>query len=80
MQGQTSPADAQRVQTVVTHLAQTPSGIAPPPWVNGDDLIALGMKPGKAFKVLLDRLYDEQLEGRLTSREQGLELAKAWSV
>lgn len=80
LQGQTSPADAQRVQTVVTHLAQTPSGIAPPPWVNGDDLIALGMKPGKAFKVLLDRLYDEQLEDRLTSREQGLELAKAWGV
>ena len=26
------------------------------------------------------RLYDEQLEDRLTSREQGLELAKAWGV
>jgi len=80
LQGTTSPTDAERVQTVVAHLAQTPSGIAPPPWVNGDDLIALGMKPGKAFKVLLERLYDEQLEDRLTSREQGLELARAWSV
>jgi poly(A) polymerase len=76
----TDPSHAKGVRAQVAHLSKTPSGIAPPPWVNGDDLIALGMKPGKAFKVLLDRLYDEQLEDRLTSREQGLELAKAWSV
>lgn len=76
----TAPTDAKTVDIEVAHLAQSPSGISPPPWVNGDDLIALGLKPGKAFKVLLDRLYDEQLEDRLTSREQGLELAKAWGV
>jgi poly(A) polymerase len=68
------------VRARVKELASTPGGVAPPPLIAGDDLIALGMKPGPGFKGLLERLYDEQLEGRLTSRQQGMELAKAWCV
>ncbi len=45
--------------------------------VTGDDLIALGMKPGPSFKVILEELENLQLEGRITSKEQGIEYLKA---
>ncbi len=44
--------------------------------VTGDDLIALGLKPGPAFKVILQELEDLQLEGRITTKEQGIEYLK----
>ncbi len=47
-------------------------GVAPEPWVNGDDLIALGRKPGPVFRRLLEKAYDLQLEGRLESRTAAL--------
>lgn len=34
------------------------------PLVTGKDLIKLGMKPGKHFKVILDKAFDMQLEGQ----------------
>ena len=49
--------------------------VAPPPLVTGDDLIAAGMAPGPSFKRVLDAVYDAQLEGRVTTREQALALA-----
>lgn len=42
--------------------------------INGYDLIALGLKPGPRFKVLLQELFDLQLEGKITTKEQGLKL------
>ena len=50
--------------------------VAPAPLVNGDDLVARGLSPGRAFKRALDFVYDEQLEGRVTTREQALELGE----
>jgi hypothetical protein len=47
-------------------------GVAPRPLVTGDDLIALGGRPGPTFGRWLDGVYDEQLEGRLQNREQAL--------
>lgn len=49
----------------------------PPPLVNGRDLIDLGMKPSADLGRLLRALHDEQLEGRITSREEALERARA---
>lgn len=43
--------------------------------VNGYDLIALGLKPGPKFKVILQELFDLQLEGKIETREQALEIA-----
>jgi len=45
-------------------------------FVTGYDLIALGLKPGPAFKVILQELEDLQLEGTITSTEQGLDYLK----
>jgi tRNA nucleotidyltransferase/poly(A) polymerase len=47
-------------------------GVAPPPLVTGEDLIALGLAPGPVFGQLLDQVYDAQLEGRVTTRDQAL--------
>jgi poly(A) polymerase len=38
--------------------------------INGDDLIALGYKPGPQFKKILSAVEDGQLEGRLHSKEE----------
>ena len=32
----------------------------------------MGMQPGPRFKEILDEAQTEQLEGRITTREQGL--------
>lgn len=47
-------------------------GLAPPPFVDGADLIAMQLKPGPRFKTLLDQAYDAQLEGRVDDRAQAL--------
>lgn len=40
--------------------------------VTGDDLVALGMKPGPAFRVILEELEHLQIEGKITTKEEGL--------
>jgi poly(A) polymerase len=44
--------------------------------VTGDDLIGMGLKPGPAFKTILAELQELQVEGKITSTEQGLEYVK----
>jgi poly(A) polymerase len=46
-------------------------------YVTGNELIALGLKPGPVFKVILQELEDLQLEGVISSTEQGLDYLKA---
>src|SRR5437867_6575281 len=50
--------------------------IIPPPLVRGDDLIALGLKPGPKFGEILDAVETRQLEGNLRTREEALEWVK----
>ena len=44
--------------------------------IKGDDLIAAGYKPGPEFTRILDAVEDAQLEGRIHTREEALELVK----
>lgn len=46
--------------------------LIPPPLVTGKDLIARGLKPGPRFKDIIEEIQTEQLENRLTSREEAL--------
>jgi tRNA nucleotidyltransferase/poly(A) polymerase len=46
--------------------------IIPPPLVRGEDLIALGMKPGPRFGEILEAVETQQLEGELRAREEAL--------
>jgi len=45
----------------------------PPPLVRGDDLIALGLKPGPIFAEILRQIEDAQLGGEIQSREEALQ-------
>jgi tRNA nucleotidyltransferase (CCA-adding enzyme) len=49
---------------------------APPPLVRGRDLLALGLAPGPRVGELLRQLYERQLDGEITTREEGLALAR----
>ena len=51
--------------------------IIPPPLVRGDDLIALGLKPGPQFGEILEAVETRQLEGALRDREEALEWVKS---
>lgn len=44
----------------------------PPPLVDGTDLVALGLRPGPAFREILATVRDLQLEGALPTREEAL--------
>ncbi len=58
-------------------IEQTPpEEVRPRRLISGDDLIALGLRPGPDFKSLLDAVEEAQLEGSVTSREQALALVK----
>src|SRR5213075_1869788 len=46
--------------------------IIPPPLVRGDDLMALGLKPGPKFGEILEAVETRQLEGTLRTREEAL--------
>jgi len=50
--------------------------IIPPPLVRGDDLIALGLKPGPKFGEILEAVETRQLEGTLQTRDEALEWVK----
>jgi poly(A) polymerase len=51
----------------------TDEDIAPRLLISGEDLIALGFKPGPRFKEILNRVEDEQLEGRLLEKSQAID-------
>lgn len=48
----------------------------PRPLVQGRHLIALGLEPGPHFGPLLERCFEEQLDGTFETLEDGLEIAR----
>ena len=46
------------------------------PLLNGNDLKAMGYKPGPQYKVILDRLLNDTLDGKIRTREEAAELVK----
>jgi poly(A) polymerase len=44
--------------------------------ITGHDLIALGLKPGPIFKTILDELEELQVEGKIKTKEEGVEYLK----
>ena len=51
--------------------------IIPPPLIRGDDLIALGLKPGPKFGEILEAVESRQLEGALRTREEAIDWVKS---
>jgi poly(A) polymerase len=84
-------ADSRRLLVALTALGQHTEAIrevlarldalegtvvAPEPLVTGDDLTAMGMAPGPAFKRILEEVYDAQLEERVKEKGEALEMAR----
>lgn len=46
--------------------------VMPKPFINGNDLIKLGLKPGPFFKNILTNAMDLQLENKFISKEEAL--------
>lgn len=58
-------------------LAELPSELMRPPrLLTGRDLIELGLAPGPEFRHLLELVEDAQLEGRVSSRDEAVELVR----
>lgn len=56
-------------------LASTPpERMRPAPLITGDDLIAAGYNPGPRFKEILSAVEDAQLEGRVQTKEEAMEM------
>lgn len=56
-----------QVRAYAENLQDTPE--LPAPWVNGHDVMAMGVSPGPAVGQWLEAAYDAQLDGRIDSRE-----------
>ena len=58
-------------------LAETPAEqVRPPRLVTGDDLIAMGYRPGPPFHAILEAVEEAQLNGKVSSREDALRLVQ----
>ncbi|MGH9780351.1 MAG: CCA tRNA nucleotidyltransferase, partial [Candidatus Acidiferrales bacterium] len=58
-------------------LAETPpDAVRPSRLLTGDDLKAMGYAPGPAFKEILRTVEDAQLEGKVRTHEQAVEMVR----
>jgi poly(A) polymerase len=61
-----------------------PEALNPPPFVTGDDLKVMGLKPGPLFKRLLGAVREAQLDGQIRTKEEALALVRSllaeWSA
>ncbi|MCK4965649.1 CCA tRNA nucleotidyltransferase [bacterium] len=58
-------------------LNKTPEeDLKPKPLITGDDLTDLGFKPGPHYKDILRHIEDEQLEGRIESKSEAVNIIK----
>src|SRR6185437_13101126 len=51
--------------------------IRPPRLIGGNDLIAMGFRPGPQFKSILKDIEDQQLDGALSSRDEAIDYVRA---
>jgi poly(A) polymerase len=70
-------ADMRPVLFCDEYLTRTPEHeINPPLLLTGDDLKSLGLKPGPAFKRILDTVRDAQLNGEISTPDDAAALAR----
>ncbi len=62
------------LRTKAEEFASEP--LIPPPLINGRDLITLGLRPGPEFKSILEIVETAQLENRVSTRDEALELVR----
>jgi poly(A) polymerase len=55
------------------------SGLSPARLLDGDTLVADGMPPGIRFGEVLEQVYDAQLEGRIHTLDEAIQLGRELS-
>ncbi|MHC4401214.1 MAG: CCA tRNA nucleotidyltransferase [Planctomycetota bacterium] len=73
-EAQAGSGDASQVEWCRSKLAQPPEVLNPPPLLTGDDLIQHGIPAGPAYRVLLERVRDAQLDRQIHSKTDALGL------
>jgi putative nucleotidyltransferase with HDIG domain len=53
-----------------------PEQLKPAPLLTGRELIAAGYRPGPAFGIVLREIEDAQLEGRISTAEEAMQMAR----
>jgi hypothetical protein len=69
----TGPDDP-NLQVCRQQLSLAPEQLNPQPLIDGGDLIAAGLEPGPQFAVLLEQIRSAQLDGRIHTRDEALEM------
>ena len=64
------PENSARISEVMRVFEEIKSQVTP--IILGRDLIDMGMEPGKHFGAILQRLYEDQMEEKFLTREDGL--------
>ena len=68
-------------ELVSRFIAETsPEQVRPVRLLTGDDLIALGLKPGPRFKAILYNVEEAQLDGTIHTHEEAVRLARTLAV
>lgn len=66
--------DLEYLQRMVRQFSA--DNLKPPRLITGHDLIALGLSPGPVFSEILTAIEEEQLEGKISTKEEALSLAR----
>ena len=75
--GRTGPFDCSAMDWFLERARQLGVEHAPPaPIVMGRHLLELGLKPGPRVGAVLRQIYEKQLDGSITTLEEGIALAK----
>ncbi len=67
-----SPVARQHIQLFLTKLRYAKSALT------GNDLQKMGIAPGPRMKEILQRLHEARLDGKVTSKQDEVELVKGW--
>jgi poly(A) polymerase len=68
-----STGDTEHVDYCEFYLRTQPAGpLNPPPLLTGHDLVRHGLKPGAHFALILEKVREAQLDGRLESKHEAL--------
>jgi tRNA nucleotidyltransferase (CCA-adding enzyme) len=67
-----SPAVSQHIQTYLTRLRYMR------PSLTGNDLQQMGIPPGPRMKQILSRLHEARLDGKVSSKQEEVELVRGW--
>ena len=67
---------AEEIEFCREKLALPPEDLNPEPLITGDDLKALGIPPGPAYRELLEAVREAQLEQRARTKAEAIALVQ----